>query len=169
VTAPVGAPAVDHLTLTVTDLDRSQRFYCALLDLVRLADFGEVRVLVHRATGFTLSLARNGGRGGRFDETRTGLDHLGLACATREELEARQAQLAAMGAEYTPIREMPFGWHLNLRDPDGIALEFSVPNALLTAAYAELREPGLTPERLDVRVREVLADAGLDAVAGSGA
>ena len=159
--APVSAPAVDHLTLTVTDLDVSQRFYCTLLDLVRLADFGDVRVLVHPASGFTLSLARHGGGGGRFDETRTGLDHLGFVCATPEELEARQAQLADMGATYTPIREMPFGRHLNLRDPDGIALEFTVPNDTLLSAYAELREPGLTQERLDARVREVLAAAGL--------
>ncbi|MGX5657407.1 VOC family protein [Geodermatophilus nigrescens] len=164
------APAVDHLTLTVTDLDASQRFYGELLGLLRLADFGTVRVLVHPASGFTLSLALNGGAGGRFDERRTGLDHVGLACGSLAELRAREAQLAAMGATYTPIREMPFGWHLNLRDPDGIALEFTVPNAVLAAAYAELREPGLTQERLDVRAPEVLVaagvDTGVDAVVG---
>ncbi|MGY1694270.1 MULTISPECIES: VOC family protein [unclassified Geodermatophilus] len=155
------APAVDHLTLTVTDLDRSQRFYCAVLDLVRLADFGDVRVLVHPASGFTLSLARHGDGGGRFDETRPGLDHLGLVAASREELAAREAQLAAMGATYTPVREMAFGWHLNLRDPDGIALEFTVPNARLTEAYAELRDTALTPEQIEERAREVLAEAGV--------
>lgn len=159
--APVSAPAVDHLTLSVTDLDAAQRFYCTLLGLVRLADFGSVRVLVHPPTGFTLSLARHGTGGGRFDETRTGLDHLGLACATLEELEARQAQLAAMGATYTPIREMAFGWHLNFRDPDGIALEFTVPGARLTRGYAELRDGDLTQEQIDARARELLAEAGV--------
>ena len=85
----------------------------------------------------------------------------GDVCATPEELEARQAQPADMGATSTPIREMPFGRHLDLRDPDGIAPEFTVPNDTLLSAYAELREPGLTQERLDTRVREVLAAAGL--------
>ncbi|MGY1605585.1 MULTISPECIES: VOC family protein [unclassified Geodermatophilus] len=155
------APAVDHLTLTVTDLDRSQRFYCAVLDLVRLADFGDVRVLVHPASGFTLSLARHGAGGGRFDETRTGLDHLGFAAASREELAAREAQLAALGATYTPVREMPLGWHLNFRDPDGIALEFVAPNALLEQAYAELRDTDLPPAGIEARAREVLAAAGV--------
>ena len=157
----MSAPAVDHLTLTVTDLDVSQRFYCTLLDLVRLADFGTVRVLVHPPTGFTLSLARHEGGGGRFDETRTGLDHLGLACATLEELEARQALLTTMGATFTPIREMAFGWHLNLRDPDGIALEFSVPNDRLTRGYAELRDTALSPEGIEARARELMAEAGV--------
>ena len=155
------SPAVDHLTLTVTDLDVSQRFYCTLLDLVRLADFGPVRVLVHPPTGFTLSLARHEGGGGRFDETRTGLDHLGLAAASREELAAREAQLAAMGATYTPVREMAFGWHLNFRDPDGVALEFTVAGPLLAAGYAELRDTALSPEGIEARARELMAEAGV--------
>jgi glyoxylase I family protein len=156
----VSAPAVDHVTLTVTDLDVSQRFYCELLDLVRLADFGTVRVLVHRASGFTLSLARHGDGGGRFDETRTGLDHLGLAAASRAELEAREAQLRRMGAEYTPIRDMAFGWHLNVRDPDGIALEFFATGPLLAAGMAELRDADLDQAGLDARVQEYLAVGG---------
>jgi len=31
---------VDHLSLTVTDLDRSEAFYTSVLGLLRLADFG---------------------------------------------------------------------------------------------------------------------------------
>ncbi|NEM04491.1 VOC family protein [Geodermatophilus normandii] len=157
----MSAPVVDHVTLTVTDLDVSQRFYCELLGLVRLADFGTVRVLVHRASGFTLSLARHGAGGGRFDETRTGLDHLGFAAASRAALEAREAQLRAMGATYTPIRDMAFGWHLNVRDPDGIALEFFATGPLLAAGLAELRDPDLDQAAIDVRVRRYLEDAGV--------
>ncbi|WP_369254817.1 VOC family protein [Geodermatophilus amargosae] len=156
----MSTPVVDHVALTVTDLDVSERFYRELLDLVRLADFGEVRVLVHRASGFTLSLARHGDAGGCFDETRTGLDHLGFAAASRAELEAREAQLRGMGARYTPIRDMPFGWHLNLRDPDGIALEFFAAGPLLAAGLAELRDGDLDQAGIDARAREYLAAAG---------
>ncbi len=56
---------------------------------------------------------------------------------------------------------MASGWHLDLRDPDGIALEFTVPNARLTRGYAELRDGGPTQERVDARVRELLAEAGV--------
>lgn len=157
---PVSAPAVDHLTLTVTDLDASQRFYCALLDLVRLADLGLVRVLVHPPTGFTLSLVRHEGGGGRFDETRPGLDHLGLAAASREELGARERRLAAMGAVYTSVRDTPLAAHLNLRDPDGIALEFVAAGPLLAAGYAELRDTTLSPEGIEARARELMVLAG---------
>jgi catechol 2,3-dioxygenase-like lactoylglutathione lyase family enzyme len=156
----MSAPAVDHLTLTVTDLDVSQRFYCSLLGLVRLADFGSVRVLVHPPTGFTLSLARHDTGGGRFDEARTGLDHLGLAAASREELVAREQQLAAMGATYTPVRDTPLASHLNLRDPDGIALEFIASGPALAAGYAELRDTTLTPEGIEARARELMVEAG---------
>jgi len=161
VSAAVSAPVVDHVTLTVTDLDVSQRFYCELLDLVRLADFGTVRVLVHRASGFALSLARHGAGGGRFDETRTGLDHLGFAAGSRAELEAREVQLRGMGAEFTPVRDMPFGWHLNLRDPDGIAVEFYATAPLMAAALAELRDPDLDQAGIDARAREYLTAAGV--------
>jgi glyoxylase I family protein len=161
VTGTGSAPVVDHVTLTVTDLDVSQRFYCELLDLVRLADFGTVRVLVHRASGFTLSLARHGEGGGRFDETRTGLDHLGFAAGSRAELEAREAQLRGMGAEFTPVRDMPFGWHLDVRDPDGIAVEFSATGPLMAAALAELRDADLDQAGIDARAREYLAAAGV--------
>jgi hypothetical protein len=39
---------------------------------------------------------------------------------------------------YTPIRDMEFGYHLNFRDPDDIALELSAPNELMLAAQEAL-------------------------------
>ncbi len=50
---------VDHASLSVTDLDRSELFYTEVLGLMRLADFGTVRLLLHRKTSFMLVLVRH--------------------------------------------------------------------------------------------------------------
>ena len=121
---------VDHASLSVTDLDRSERFYTDVLGLFRLADFGTVRILLHRPTSFMLALVRHdAAHGDRFTELHTGLDHLGFGVNSREELVAWERRLEALGVEYTPIRDMEFGAHLNFRDPDHIALELSTSNA----------------------------------------
>jgi hypothetical protein len=39
---------------------------------------------------------------------------------------------------YSPIRDELFASHLNFRDPDNIALEFSASNELMRAAQAAL-------------------------------
>ena len=151
---------VDHLSLSVTDLDVSERFYTDVLDFSHVMDFGEVRVLLHRATGFMLSLYRHtDGHRVPFSERNPGLDHLGLTAATRDELVAWEQRFAAAGVSFTPIRDMPFGAHLNFRDPDGIPLEFSVANALLTAAMHELRERDVPREEIRARVEAALAAA----------
>ena len=73
---------IDHLSLTVTDLDVSERFYSDVLGFTVLVDFGDVRSLMHRPTGFFLSLIRHeGGTTGRFSELDPGVDHIGLAAA----------------------------------------------------------------------------------------
>lgn len=43
-----------------------------------------------------------------------------------------------------PIRDMEMGYHLNFRDPDGIALELSAPNELLMTARRLMASGNLT-------------------------
>jgi glyoxylase I family protein len=60
---------VDHVTLTVTDLDRSEEFYASVLGLLLLAGFGHARILVHRPTSLVVALVRHeSGRGEPFTE-----------------------------------------------------------------------------------------------------
>ena len=130
---------VDHFSLTVTDLDVSQRFYIEVLDFVPVLDVGYGRILMHPGTGFTLSLMKHdGARGGLFTELTTGLDHLGLTAQSRSELEDWERRFDEHGVTYTPIRDMEFGYHLNFRDPDNIALELSAANEHLIAAKEAL-------------------------------
>ena len=153
---------IDHLSLSVNDLDESQHFYIDVLDFMLLVDFGEVRVLLDRPTGFTLSLVRHSsGRRGPFSELNPGLDHIGLTASTREELVEWERRFETAGVVYTPIRDMPFGFHLNFRDPDGIPLEFMVPNAVLTAWLLEVRERDVPRDEINTRVREHLLASGV--------
>ncbi len=148
---------LNHLSLTVTDLDRSQSFYCDVLGFMLLLDFGEGRVLIHRGTSFLLAIVTHAGQSRRaFTETVTGLDHIGLSAASREELESWVEVFEAAGVTYTPIREMPFGLHLNFRDPDGIPLELHVPNDIALQGYDELRRREVPREEIDRRLRATL-------------
>jgi catechol 2,3-dioxygenase-like lactoylglutathione lyase family enzyme len=155
---------VDHVSFTVTDLDVSQRFYTEVLDFVMVLDVGYGRICMHPGTGFTLSLMKHeGAAGGPFTELTTGLDHLGLTAASRDELVQWERRFDEHGVSYTPIRDMEFGYHLNFRDPDHIALELSAPNDLLVAAREALAAGQTSPEDIDA----FIADNELDLPGGS--
>ena len=148
---------VDHASLSVTDLDRSELFYTEVLALIRLADFGTARILLHRPTSFILALVRHDAAyGDQFTELRTGLDHLGFAVTSRDELEAWERRLQELSVEYTPIRDMEFAAHLNFRDPDHIALELSTSNETMTSWLDELREREIPRDEIDARLTEYL-------------
>jgi len=135
----VSFAGVDHCSLTVTDLDRSQQFYTDLFGFVMVLDVGYGRICMHPATGFILGLVTHEGqRGGPFSELNTGLDHLGFAAATREELEEWERRFDELGVTYTPIRDMEMSHNLNFRDPDDIALELVAPHEVLQAARQAL-------------------------------
>ena len=156
--AAVTFAGISHVAFTVTDLDTSQRFYTEVLDFVVVMDMGYGRICVHPGTGFTLGLIRHdGAHGGSFTELNTGLDHLGLVASSREELEAWERRFHEHGVTYTPIRDMEMGYHLNFRDPDGIALEFMALNDVMAANLQELRERDVPREEVQARVEAQLA------------
>lgn len=140
---------VNHVALSVTDLEVSRRFYTEVLDFVLVLDVGYGRILMHPQTGFMLALVHpDEASGAPFTELTTGLDHLGLTADSREELEEWERRFDEHGVVYTPIRDMELGHHLNFRDPDGIALEFYVPNAYLVAGRQALSEGHTSQEEI---------------------
>jgi glyoxylase I family protein len=147
---------INHIALTVRDLDVSERFYCDLLDFMLILDVGYGRICIHRPSGFTIALLRpDGADGERFSPLRTGLDHIGLAASSREELVEWEQRLQVAQVAYTPIQDMPLGYHLNFADPDGIALEFQAPNAVFEGALMELKTD-LSDEIVRARAAELL-------------
>lgn len=140
---------VNHLSLSVTDLDVSEGFYTRLFGMRRVLDVGYGRILMHQATGFVLALIHLPDAGGtRFSELVTGLDHVGFAAADRSELVEWEARMREQGVEHTPIRDMALGYHLNFRDPDGIALEITASGAPYAAAMELLRSTELSDDEI---------------------
>jgi glyoxylase I family protein len=125
--------SIHHLALTVTDADRSAEWYQDLLGVrcVLSSDTDEVRVrvLADMASGIRFGVREYpSSQGSRFDEFRTGLDHLAFGVRDRAELEAWQGELERRGIRFSPIAETPMGTVIAFRDPDNIQLEFWLPS-----------------------------------------
>jgi glyoxylase I family protein len=132
-------PELDHLGLSVTDLVRSEKFYCDVLgaDVVfprHELDWG-VRTIVRLGRHFIDLNQLGRSDGSKFDAGRTGLDHLAFTADSREELENWARWLDANGVPRSSIRDVradaaqgsdaPIaGGMFEFSDPDGIQLEF---------------------------------------------
>jgi catechol 2,3-dioxygenase-like lactoylglutathione lyase family enzyme len=126
-------PPIAHVAVTVTDLDRSTRWYSELLATKPVLDEDEQTGGFHHTV-----FAVGGGQlfglhthpqaaGDSFDEHRTGLDHVAFACRDRGELLTWAARLDELGIAHGGIVDAHYGSGVSFRDPDGIALEFFAP------------------------------------------
>jgi catechol 2,3-dioxygenase-like lactoylglutathione lyase family enzyme len=126
---------VSHVGLSVTDLDRSTAWYTDVLGFVMVmpTDAPGLRrvLLAHPGSGLMVGLSQHeAGNGAAFDERATGLDHLSMAVADRDELVRWAEHLDAKGVSYSPINDAFYGSVLVLRDPDNIQLELFVRAAM---------------------------------------
>ena len=119
---------VNHVALTVTDIDRSVEWYSMLFDAQILMEqhedaFDRVALLV---APLILGLTRHKDARGqdRFTETRAGLDHLSFGVPNRAGLDEWAARMDELGITHGPIRDVEYGSTLVARDPDNIQLEF---------------------------------------------
>ena len=63
---------------------------------------------------------------GTFDFLLPGLDHVSFAVTTADDVSALQKRLAEVGIAGDLV-EAPYGTVLNIKDPDGNAIEFFAP------------------------------------------
>jgi glyoxylase I family protein len=126
-------PTIAHVTLTVSDLDRSVPWYERLFDMKMFLDErpgpfrravwivgGQTLVGLHQFPDPSDTLP--------FDERRIGLDHVAFACRSRSDLEAWKIRLDELGVDNGGIVDADYGSALSCRDLDNIALEFYVPD-----------------------------------------
>ena len=121
-----------HIALTVTDLEASiawyQRVFGIAYHMEEAHEGGVGKLLTDDRWGLIVVLHHHDANPGeRFSERRTGLDHVGLAVASRAELEGWQRHLAELGVSHSPIADRPYGSVLVFRDPDNIQLELFAP------------------------------------------
>jgi len=137
---PVGD--IHHLRLTVTDVERSRRFYTSLLGFEVAVEsppdddpaaaevfkilFGGI-VMVRGS--LLMGLRPMAPAGDRFDPDRVGLDHLSFSVASRDELDHAVALLDEQGVNHGQITSLTsFGIDvLPFEDPDGVQLELTAP------------------------------------------
>lgn len=121
-----------HVALTVSDHAASLPFYETVFET------GPVTALV--TDDFDRKIFPAGGgqlfgvteyhrkSGARFDFLRPGLDHVSFAVPTRDAVFALRDRLAAAGI-VGDLVEPGYGTVLNVKDPDGNAIEFFGPPA----------------------------------------
>jgi len=121
-------PRWTHITINVTDIDRSVDFYTSLCRLSIVRDRrleGRHNVWLGPATKagedpiFVLVIVQ--------DEVKARLDHFGFQCDSREEVD----RIAALAREQDILVEPPtdiggvVGYFITVRDPDGHVVEFT--------------------------------------------
>ncbi|HEY8841952.1 MAG TPA: VOC family protein [Candidatus Dormibacteraeota bacterium] len=134
--------AIHHIRLTVTDIERSRKFYTELLGFEVAAEapashdpksdpsypvlWGGV---VMAKGNYLLGLRPVAAKGDRFDEDRVGLDHLSFNVESRAAINAAIKLLDERGVTRGEVRELTsFGiCVLPFRDPDNIQLELTSP------------------------------------------
>ncbi|MCU6479778.1 VOC family protein [Arthrobacter sp. A2-55] len=135
---PIMTKSINHIRLTVTDIDRSRAFYEGLFNWPVAIEMpagtapeeqgrygflygGVIYNIGHSLLGLRPVSTDT------FDENRTGLDHLSLALQGPAELTAAVALLDEQGIPHGDIKDIGNGFILEFRDPDNIALELFAP------------------------------------------
>jgi len=124
---------IHHLGLTVSDVERSARWYQDVLGFERIGELGDAGAerqkifLRHAGLEARLGLVEHRTSSRQpFDETRSGLDHLAFAVSSREELERWARRLEELGVRFSPIADslsIPGAAVIVFRDPDNVQLE----------------------------------------------
>ena len=122
---------IHHVSVTVTDIERSVLWYGEVLGLIKLMEEPHPD-----GTGYAVVLGKPDwsmcvglhvhptNAKERFSETRTGLDHVGFMVSGHADLEAWESRLTELRVEHSPINDKEGYSVLVFRDPDNVQLEF---------------------------------------------
>ena len=122
---------IHHVSVTVTDIERSVLWYCDLLGLTKLMEethpdgAGYAVVLGKPDWSMCVGLHTHPtNENEQFSEARTGLDHVGFMVSARADLDDWESKLTDLGVEHSPVNDQGGYAVLVFRDPDNIQLEF---------------------------------------------
>ena len=120
--------SADHLTISVSDLKRSKRFYGALfkfLGMRVMGDYGNAIGWKKGDTRFWIYQADSKGRRRRHRIGDVGFHHYAFSLRSRKDVDALQAFLKKAGAKIVdPAGEYYDNYYaVYFLDPDGLKLE----------------------------------------------
>jgi glyoxylase I family protein len=132
------ANSIAHVRLTVTDIERSRRFYESVFGwpiLIEIPDNADEATRNQLAFLFGGVIYDLGGAlialrpvaTDRFHEDRAGLDHIAFRTTDKAELDAAALHLDDLGIDHEPVKDIGPSYILEFRDPDNIALELTAP------------------------------------------
>ena len=123
-----------HMSLTVTDLQRSIDFYTTHVGFQLLMEFEPSRALLSNgAVLISLGLPYDPDLAldeDAFSENRVGLDHVSFTVENLQALEDAAAYFDEVGVDHGEVRDLGEGFAiyvLAFRDPDNIQLELTAP------------------------------------------
>lgn len=125
--------AINHLALTVTDMDRARDFYRDVLGFEFVTEFGPKYLMSNGEVILALNQAPDPAQAienDRFSEHRVGLDHVSFNVGTMAELENALQVLEDMGVPHGEIKDLG-GLGISVlafRDPDNIQVELTTAN-----------------------------------------
>lgn len=117
---------VNHISLHVSDVDASERWYTNAFGLVRvdgeITDDGRGHVvLVSPAAGWLITL---------LGPSAPSVEHIAFTCVDRAELVRWHDALPERGVTTGEITDAPYGSGFVIRDPDGLEMELFAPAPL---------------------------------------
>ena len=126
-----GAPitGLSHVQLLVSDVGASARWYRAVLGLDLLADDPDIGyvALRHRDAKVVIVLTTGPDRDPSSHAADDALDHLAFAVPDGDSLRAWATHLTGVGVDHAGVVMENGHPSLQLRDPDGIAIELVAP------------------------------------------
>jgi glyoxylase I family protein len=134
----ITANSIAHVRLTVTDIERSRRFYESVFGwpvLIEMPDNADEATRNQLAFLFGGVIYDMGGAlialrpvaTDCFHEDRCGLDHIAFRSADKAELDSAAQHLDDLGIDHEPVKDIGPSYILEFRDPDNIALELTAP------------------------------------------
>jgi catechol 2,3-dioxygenase-like lactoylglutathione lyase family enzyme len=121
---------IAHVELSVTDLDASSRWYCALLGATEVfrarnePEHLEACAIYEPQSHTVLAFTRHDAPlADAFSPRRRGLDHFAFAVAEGAELDAWDKRLTELTIAHD-LRDDGYARAITCTDPDGIPVEF---------------------------------------------
>jgi glyoxylase I family protein len=144
---------IHHLTLTVSNLERSREFYTGLLGFQVAVELPAINRLILAKDQLLLVIGLPfdpalASPSDNFNENRIGLDHISFGLADRVALDEAAAFLDAQGVTRGEIRDLqPLAGLpitvMSFRDPDNIQLELTAPNCFTQPEHKDRQSGGI--------------------------